>query len=61
MDAQKYFDKINVDTTGIDIKLNDIIMDQGSKEFGKLYNNGKIEYNSPEGIQIVADKLGIPS
>jgi hypothetical protein len=60
MDAQKYFDKINVDTTGIDIKLNDIIMDQGSKEFGKLYNNGKIEYNSPEGIQIVADKLGIP-
>ena len=60
MDAQKYFDKVNADTTGLDIQINDVMMDQGSKEFGKLYNYGKVKYNSPEGIQIVADKLGIP-
>ena len=60
MDAEKYFDKFNVDTRGVDTQLNDVMMDQGSKEFGKLYNYGKVKYNSPEGIQIVADKLGIP-
>ena len=60
MNAEKYFDKFNVDTRGVDTQLNDVMMDQGSKEFGKLYNYGKVKYNSPEGIQIVADKLGIP-
>ena len=59
MNAEKYFDKFNVDTRGVDTKLNNILMDQGSEEFGKLYNYGKVEYNSPEGIQIVADKLGV--
>ena len=60
MDAEKYFNKINDETREQDSEMNDIMTEQGSKEFSKLYNSGKVKYNSSKGIQIVADKLGIP-